>query len=154
TNIRSNTHLLKGSRRSIHRSSIRAATMATSRAPLLLLAAILAAAASVQGQATPPAPAPSAGGQCTPDYLSELGLCVDFRLGRVDLRGKNLADERERCCRNVRGKPSAAECLCTAFRDAPDVSDRADFADDVNVVLLVCDQPQIPDLACPASTSG
>ncbi|EMS46720.1 hypothetical protein TRIUR3_21314 [Triticum urartu] len=127
---------------------------ASSRVPLLLFAAILAVAASVQGQATAPAPAPFAGGQCTPDYLSALGLCIDFRLGRVDLCGKNLADERERCCRNVRGKPSATECLCTAFKRAPDVPDRADFAEDVNTVLLVCDEPQIPDLACPASTSG
>ncbi|XBH96036.1 hypothetical protein VPH35_086505 [Triticum aestivum] len=117
--------------------------MASSRVPLLLFAAILVVAASVQGQATAPAPAPSAGGQCTPDYLSALGLCIDFRLGR-----------RERCCRNVRGKPSAAECLCIAFKRALDVPGRVDFAEDVNAVLLVCDEPQIPDLACPASTSG
>ena len=118
------------------------------------ITARLQGVASVQGQATPPAPAPSAGGQCTPDYLSALGLCIDFRLGRVDLRGKNLANERERCCRNVRGKPSAAECLCIAFKRALDVPGRVDFAEDVNAVLLVCDEPQIPDLACPASTSG
>ncbi|KAE8775839.1 hypothetical protein D1007_51552 [Hordeum vulgare] len=63
---------------------------------VLIVAVILAAVASVQGHAT--APAPSAVGQCTAEYISELRHCVDFRLGRVDLR--NLANERKRCCRN------------------------------------------------------
>uniref|UniRef100_A0ACD5T823 Uncharacterized protein n=1 Tax=Avena sativa TaxID=4498 RepID=A0ACD5T823_AVESA len=122
---------------------------ASSRVLLLLLAVIVAAVASVPGQAT----APSAGGQCTTDYLDKLGPCVDFRLGRVDFRGKNLASERERCCGQVREKPNAADCLCTAFRRAG-VPDRSDFTDDVKAVLFVCDQPEVSGLSCPASTSG
>uniref|UniRef100_A0ACD5TEB8 Uncharacterized protein n=1 Tax=Avena sativa TaxID=4498 RepID=A0ACD5TEB8_AVESA len=128
--------------------------MASSRVLLLLLlAVIVAAVASVQGQATAQSSPPSAGGQCTTDYLGKLGPCVDFRLGRVDFRGKNLADERERCCRQVREKPNATDCLCTAFRGAG-VPDRSDFTDDVKAVLFVCDQPEVSGLACPAATSG
>ncbi|KAI5010507.1 hypothetical protein ZWY2020_012644 [Hordeum vulgare] len=117
---------------------------------VLLVAVILAAVASVQGHAT--APAPSAVGQCTAEYISELRNCVDFRLGRVDLR--NLANERKRCCRNVCGKPRATECLCAAFKRARDVIDRANFTGEVNAVLFICGEPRFPGLACPAFTSG
>ena len=129
-------------------------TMSPSHVLLILLVAILAAAASIRNQATTLAHRhPSTSWQCTPDYLSSLERCVDLRLGRVDLRGLNLADERERCCRYVRGNQSAADCLCTAFRRAPNVRNSTDFGEDINVVLLVCDQPQVPGLACSSSQS-
>jgi hypothetical protein len=129
--------------------------MSSSRVLLLLLAATLAAVASVRGQSSPamaPAPPPSPVAQCTTDYLKGLGLCVDFRLGRADLRGKNLALERERCCREVRGKPSATECLCAAFGLAG-VTDPTELAGNVNAVRIVCDLSEVSGLVCPASTS-
>ncbi|CAM0954292.1 unnamed protein product [Alopecurus aequalis] len=149
------------------------ATMASSG--VLLLAAILAAVASVQGQVTAPAPSasmpvmtppsltptqnqttpsPFDGGQCTPDYISELGSCVYYRLDRGRIRGLPPLYERERCCRNVSGKQSAAECLCAAFARDPDVPEGADFAGYVNDVLFTCNEPEIPNLVCPVSTSG
>uniref|UniRef100_A0ACD5T817 Uncharacterized protein n=1 Tax=Avena sativa TaxID=4498 RepID=A0ACD5T817_AVESA len=126
--------------------------MAFSRV-LLFLAAILLSTASVQVRSDdgpPPLPAPSlcAAEQCTNDYLSDLAQCFPMFQGIP----RPYRYDMEQCCRHVRDKPSAPECLCLAFKisDRDAFRGRDSFADYVNYVLINCEEPEAPGLACPA----
>ncbi|XBJ26994.1 hypothetical protein VPH35_004323 [Triticum aestivum] len=117
--------------------------------PVLLLATILLAVASVRasGQGLPPppatAPAPSAcgGDHCPLSDVVKLDVCVDLQLGRMGLANK------ERCCRQIRGMPNAADCLSVTLSRAH-VRVRANIADEVNAVLTACGVARVFDLAC------
>uniref|UniRef100_A0ACD5U089 Uncharacterized protein n=1 Tax=Avena sativa TaxID=4498 RepID=A0ACD5U089_AVESA len=128
--------------------------MASSRVLLLLAAATLLFMASVvqvlSDDSPPPHPAPSlcAAEQCTNDYLSELAQCFPMFQGVPRPRNYDM----EQCCQHVRDKPSAPDCLCLAFKlsDRDAFRGRAGFADYVNFVLINCEEPEAPGLACPA----
>jgi hypothetical protein len=129
---------------------------------ILLLAVILLSMTSVQvrsDDSPPPPPAPplSAGGQCandcTNDYLFQLERCFPLFTGIPRARNYNT----EECCQHIRGKPSAAGCLCAAFRRnrSSDAFRRvSDFGNNIDYVFIVCDEDELPGLACPASLTG
>ncbi|KAM3412150.1 hypothetical protein ACQJBY_003683 [Aegilops geniculata] len=116
---------------------------------ILLLATILLAVASVRasGQGLPPppatAPAPSAcgGDHCSLDDVVKLDVCVDLQLGRMGLANK------DRCCRQIRGMPNAADCLSVALSRAY-LRVSANVADEVNAVLTACGVARVLGQAC------
>ncbi|CAM0954293.1 unnamed protein product [Alopecurus aequalis] len=142
---------------------------ASTHVRLFLLAAILLAVASVQARGDsmppPPAMAPSpAGGGCPPDKVAELRECFESSpMGGVRL--PRTLDGLRRCCRLVRAQvgllpgggfvrpaPSAdaVECLCSAFSNS---SDPSLINNDVNTVLTICGEAQVPGVACSSTRS-
>uniref|UniRef100_A0A452ZNY2 Hydrophobic seed protein domain-containing protein n=1 Tax=Aegilops tauschii subsp. strangulata TaxID=200361 RepID=A0A452ZNY2_AEGTS len=67
----------------------------------------------------------------------------DLQLGRMGLANK------DRCCRQIRGMPNAADCLSVAFSRA-DLRIRFNIGNHVNAVLTACGVAHVLDHVCVA----
>jgi hypothetical protein len=103
------------------------------------------------------APSVAGDGQCPPDMVERFQVCVGVQVGL-----RTRPEDREQCCRLVRGRggsgsarqaanDQATTCLCAAF------SARAQaVANDqrVNIVLGVCGMPPVRGRVCPGPFTG